>query len=439
MPMMTRRTAMLGATGLLAAPRPGFAQTSLPPLSIVINNSPWFDGFRNLVDRYEKDTGNKVELDVNPFGGSLEKQRSSVRAAKGQFDVLIMNASWFTEMYFGGFLEAIAGIEPGFRLDPGIYTCDDTCFFDPVAKTMTAQGKLYSMPVNPNIPLLFYRGDLYRQKGLTVARTFAELEANAKALHHPPSIYGMAQRGARGPGSVSYDFYPYLFGYGGALFRDQKAGDYTVLLNNDKGHAALDYYMELLKTAGNPKAASFDQAEVLQAVATGKAAHAIAVIAAWPQVDDPGKSIVVDKMELAPPPSLPGLPTGPGLGHWLAGISKNVPDDHKRAAVAFFKWFQTAEAQIIYTQVGGTPVHKAAYAHPMSKERKYRWMQPMAEALPYAINPFRFPESSEVVAILELGLNRVVAGEVPAGPALDDMAGQILKLMQDKGYKTGKA
>ena len=52
------------------------------PITIVINQSPWFDSFRKTVELYEKETGNKVELDVNPFAGSLEKQRNSVRAAR---------------------------------------------------------------------------------------------------------------------------------------------------------------------------------------------------------------------------------------------------------------------------------------------------------------------------------------------------------------------
>ena len=43
-----------------------------------------------------------------------------------------------------------------------------------------------AMPVNPNIPLLFYRKDLYEQKGLKVPETWDEFYANAKALHNPP-------------------------------------------------------------------------------------------------------------------------------------------------------------------------------------------------------------------------------------------------------------
>ena len=64
----------------------------------MINQSPWFDSFRKTVELYEKETGNTVELDVNPFAGSLEKQRNSVRASKGQYDLLIMNGGWFAEM-----------------------------------------------------------------------------------------------------------------------------------------------------------------------------------------------------------------------------------------------------------------------------------------------------------------------------------------------------
>jgi multiple sugar transport system substrate-binding protein len=414
------------------------AQEKASPITIVINTSPWFNGFKNIVEVYEKESGNKVDLDVNPFAGSLEKQRNSVRASKGQYDLLIMNSGWFAEMYFGGFCEAITDIDSGFKLDPGIYTHNDTVFFNPADKSMNARGKLYSMPVNPNIPLLFYRGDLYKTNNLKVPTTFAELYDNCKKLHQPPRLTGIVQRGARGPHSVAYDFYPYLYGYGGSIFKDSNNGDYTVTLNSPTGKDALDYYIKLAKEAGHPKTAAMDQADVIQAVATGRSAHAILVIATWPQMDDASKSAVVDKMELALPPSQPGKPSAPGLGHWLAGISKNVADERKRGAVQFFKWFQTAAAQIKYAQVGGTPVHKAAYAHPMSQERRYRWMKPMSDGLPLAVNIFNFPEAAEVIAHLELGLNRAIAGEITTVAALNGMAEEIHKVMGAKGYKTGK-
>jgi multiple sugar transport system substrate-binding protein len=349
-----------------------------------------------------------------------------------------MNSGWFAEMYFGGFIEAISDIDPGFKLDPEVYTLGDTVYFDPTKKTMTPSGKLMSVPISPLVPMLYYRGDLYKQAGLKTPETFAELEDNARTLHNPPRIYGIVQRGARGPNAVSWDFWPYLYGHGGALFKDQAAGDYTVVLNDPKGKAALDYYIRLAREAGHPKTAALDQAEVIQNMVTGKAAHAMMVIAASSQMDDPAKSAVVDKIEYAVPPHVPGVPPGPGLGHWLSGISRNIPDDRKRATVEFLGWFQTKDAQIATAKFGGIPINAAAYRDPIADERKQRWMKPLAEALKYAVNPYQFPESSEVIPILELGLNRAIAGEISSTQALNSMSDEIQVVMAKYSYRTGK-
>jgi multiple sugar transport system substrate-binding protein len=436
---ISRRHALagMGAAAAIGAWRPVWAST-VAPITIVINQSPWFESFRKTVELYESETGNKVELDVNPFAGSLEKQRNSVRASQGQYDILIMNSGWFTEMYAGGFVDPLTDIDPNFQLDPEVYTLGDTVYYNAEKKTVTSDGKLMSIPVSPLIPMLYYRGDLYAEAGLKAPETFAELEANARKFHQPPQRYGIVQRGARGPHTVAYDFYPYLYGHGGGIFKDQSSGDYSVTLNSPQGRDALEYYIRLATEAGHPKTAAMDQAEVIQSMVTGHCAHIMMVIAAWSQMDDPNKSAIVDKVEWAPTPSLPGLPTAPGLGHWLAGVASNIPDDRKRAAVEFLRWFQTKEAQLATAEAGGIPVHAAVYNEPIADERRYRWMKPLANALPHAVNIYQFPEAGEVIAVLELGLNRAIAGEIAAADALNGMAGEIHAVMAKYQYKTAQ-
>jgi multiple sugar transport system substrate-binding protein len=437
---VTRRRTLagIGAAGLAAAgPTIGSAQSKVAPITVVINQSPWFDSFRKTVELYEKETGNKVELDVNPFAGSLEKQRNSVRAKQGQYDLLIMNSGWFAEMYFGGFVEAVSDIDPAFKLDPDVFTLGDTVFFDPVKKTMAPGGKLMSVPISPLIPVLYYRGDLYKEAGLKAPETFADLEANAKKLHKPPQRYGIVQRGARGPATVSFEFYPYLYGFGGSIYKNQAAGDYTVTLNNEQGRAALEYWTRLAREAGHPKTAAMDQADLIQNMVTGKTAHVMMVIAAWSQMDDPTKSAVVDKVEFAATPHAPGLVSAPGLGHWLGGVARNIPDDRKRATVAFLRWYQTKAAQMATARAGGIPVSAAIFRDPITQERKYRWMKSISDSLPHAISALNFPEASEVIPILELGLNQAVAGEITAVAALNSMADQIHGVMAKYKYNTG--
>ncbi len=431
---------LLGTSMLVsAASLPGRLQAQeVAPITIVINQSPWFEGFRCIVETYEDETGNVVELDVNPFAGSLEKQRNSVRAADGLYDILIMNSGWYSEMYHGGFVTPITDIDPSFELDPAVDSNDDTVYFDAATGSSDPEsGKLMSMPIAPLIPLLMYREDLYEEYGLEVPETFEDLLNNAQALHNPPERYGIVQRGARGPHTVAYDFYPYLYGHGGKIFADQNSGDFTVTLNSPKGKQALDYYIQLAAEAGHPNTASLDQAEVIQAMVTGKAGHIMTVIAAWPQMDDPNKSIVVDKVNLTVPPHAPGYPSAPAFGHWLGGISHNVPEERKQAAVEFFKWYQTPESQIKFAECGGVPVSLAAYDSEISNEREFRWMAPMKKGLPLAVNIYTFPEAAEVIAILELELNRAIAGETSTAVALNTMAEQIHEVMQRYGYRTG--
>ena len=62
----------------------------------------------------------------------------------------------------------------------------------------------------------------------------------------------------------------------------------------------------------------------------------------------------------------------------------------------------------------------------------------MQEGSPLAVNIYTFPESSEVIAVLEVEINRAVAGEIGTAEALNRMADQVHEVMQRHGYRTGK-
>jgi multiple sugar transport system substrate-binding protein len=436
------RQAVLAALGLAVGlgPAPEAAAQKHPPITIIINQSPWFQGFKGLVEAYEKQTGNRVTLDVNPFAGTLEKQRNSVRAREGTADLLPLNGFFFPEFYAGGFMLPLKELDPGFELDPQVATFDDTPWFDDRTKTVNRKtGKLMAVPINPNIPLLYYRKDLYDRAGLQVPRTFEELLQNARKLHSPPQIYGIVQRGARETTAITYDFLPYLYGHGGNIFRDEKAGDFTVVINSPEAKRAFDYYLRLAKEAGHPNTGGQGQAQVVQNLLTGKSAHAIMVIAAWAQMDDPEKSAVVGKIEFAVPPALPPHPPGPGIGHFLGAIPRNVPRERQLAALAFLKWFQTREAQVLYAKAGAPPVRHDVLSDPeLGRERRFRWMKPLSEGLKTARQPWMVPEGAQITAVLDLRLNQAVTGELTSAAALNTSASEIHALMQKAGYRTSK-
>lgn len=436
------RASALAAAAAAGVVRPAAAQDAsriprVVPITIVINQSPWFSAFAAAVDAYEKATGNKVVLDVNPFAGSAEKQRASVRAREGQFDVLVMNSAWLAEIYHGGFLVPLADIDPSFRIDPQVINFDDTAYWDPKTRTNNSRtGTLHGVPINGNIQVLYYRGDLYRKAGLRPPQTLDELVANAAKLHNPPAVCGMAQRGARSASDISYDWMPYLQGSNGSIFRNEKEGDYTVTINSPEAKRALEIYIELARKSGPPNPGSWGQAQVIQALVTGKAAHATPVIAAWSQMDDPSKSAVVGMMEAAPVPHGPGGKSTPTLGHFIGAIPKNVPRDRQVAALAFLRWFQGRDAQVVYAKAGQPPIRRDVFDEPFMKTPAYRWTRAVLESAPNARMMYTVPEGPQIVSILELRLNQALIGEKTPVDALNTMASEIQMLMRGAGYKS---
>ncbi|MGA1286746.1 MAG: extracellular solute-binding protein [Rubrivivax sp.] len=435
--------AAMAAGALATLPWAGqsMAQTGKhTPFTIVINNSPWFNGFRKTVEAYEAETGNKVNLDVNPFGGSLEKQRASVRAKDGMFDLLIMNGLYYQEFYHGGFLTPLNDIDPSFKLDPQMVRYDNTVYWDEASKTHNPKGKLMSVPVNGNIPILLYRADLYEQYKLKVPDTWDDLLANAKKLHNPPRMYGIVQRGARGaPNDISYDWWPYMNSFNANLFRDEAKGDFTITINSPEAKAALDFYIRMAKEAGHPQTGGLAQAQIIQNIVTGRAAHALLVIAAWAQMDDPSKSAVVGKINAARVPRSANGKPAPVLGHWLGGIPRNVPKARQAAALAFLNWFQTQGSQIKYMQAGAPPVRQDVLSdQALWKDPKNRWMPAMAESSAYTRLMWSVPEGSQIGDVLELRLNQAVIGQMTSAQALNAIADEAHAIMQRAGYKTGK-
>ncbi|MBY6116790.1 extracellular solute-binding protein [Mameliella alba] len=425
-------TSALSLTLAGALPMAASAQ-SVEPITIVINQSPWLPGFQAVVELYEETTGNTVDLDVNPFAGSLEKQRTAVRADESPFDILIMNAGFFTEFYSGGFMQPLQEIDASFALSEDIYTFDDSVCWNAEAKTITCEGgALLTVPVNPNVLIMHYRQDLYDEAGLKAPATWDELYENAKALQ-TNRRYGISQRGQRGAFDVTYDVFPYIWSHGGGIVDQKDDGSFVISMNAQGTFDGMQTYLKLAKEVGHPSTAGQTQTNVIQNMATGRAAH-INSVPAPGLFDDPNQSAVVGLVAYAPPPGTKDHPSTTPLGHWLAGVPRNIDPEQQKAALAFLTWFQTDEAQRAYAQAGSMPVSRAVLESEMADMPEYRWMKAMAQALPNARLTFTFPEASQVLAITELRLNQAIGGELELNEALNMAASEIAKVMTDAGH-----
>ena len=435
---------LAAVVGVAALAAPAAAETFLDvgkqaPITVLINASPWYNGFEAVVGMYEDQTGNKVNLEVTPFPGMLEKTRSAVRSGgTSPLDLVNITSSNVVEFYAGGFLEPLQDIDPTFEVPKEVLGLDDAgCWDEAKQFRICSSGKLMGYTPNGNIELFYYRKDIFDEKGLKVPTTFDDVIANCKVLQDPPNTYGYLVRGEKGD-SIWYDMNAFLLAYGASVEKDAPNGDFTVTINSPEAKQALDKFLEVEAACGPENKASLGQGDLIQLMQTGKGMQGQAVVAAFPNFDNPQKSAVIGKINAAMlPRATPDGKPGVAIGSWVFAIPKNASDEGKKGAIAFSKWFLTYEAQYAYAEAGGIPVRTDVFASDLKDKPEFRWMQAYLDEIPYGRQMLGYSEGPSVNQILGLRFNQALAGELSSGAALNRAAEDLRDLFQKDGRKTG--
>lgn len=430
---VTRRCALAGAFALAAGT--AFAQ-SQPPITMAINQSPWLKSFVAEVDAYEKATGNKVKLDVLPFGGLLEKIRNSVRGPQGEYDIVNVNSQWLTEIYAGGFLTPLTDIRAGYKLPDGVLIFGHTTHWSASAGAFASNGALMGVPVNGNVQVLYYNVDAYAERSLKPPKTWDDLVANAQAIHKGGKYYGFTPRAARD--SIVYNFTPYLFSHDAAFVNIISTNKAEVVVNSPKALKALNIYVKLATESGPPGPGNIAQGELIQLLATGRAAQAIAVIAVWGQLEDPKASRVVGKINASLLPAGPNGTIASSAGHWIAGVPKNVSPEKQKAALAFLDWFVAKPRQVDYVRAGGVPVRGDITGADLGGGDAFRFIEAFSRNAEHAVMGLPFVQAVEASDAIALSLNRAVIGELTPARALNQAAADLARILERGGFSVAR-
>ena len=404
--------------------------SELPDISIAINQSPWLNSFIAMVDEYESETGNKINLDVTPFAGLLEKIRNSVRSSEGTYDIVNVNSGWLAEIYDGGFLAPLDNIKPGYALQDDMLDFGATTNWNAASGTFGGDGALMGVPVNGNVQVLYYNTEIYDRLGLKVPGTWDDLIANATAIQAEGETFGFVPRSGRS--SIVYNFTPYLFSNGGSFIKQADNGSIDVMINSAESLKGLVTYLALIAAGAPPNPGAIEQGELIQLLSTGSAAQAIAVIGAWGNLEDPDKSIVGGKINAALLPAGPDGTRSSAAGHWVAGIPANVPPERQQAALAFLDWFQSKEVQTAYVEAGGVPV-RSDLSDALKDDPRYRFIAAWSENASHATMGLPVTEGAEISDAVAVFLNRAVIGEISAKEALNSAADAIKDILTRDG------
>jgi multiple sugar transport system substrate-binding protein len=429
------RTIIALLTSILIAT--ALAQQARVPITILINDSPWLGGFEAVVDLYEAQTGNTVNLEVTPYGGVLERARNAVRGGQSPYDLVNLDSQWTIEFYSGGFLTPLTEIEPSFRLPDEVFEYGGSYYWNEERAWRTPDGgQLMAFPPNANVQLFFYRSDLYAEAGLEPPETWSDVFHACEQLQAPPELYGMVMRTERG-NAIRFAWMPFMLGHGARITADPEHGDFTVTVNSPEALAALELFVSLAHECGPPNIGAIGQGDVIQLLATGRALQGQAVVAAWATLNDPERSAVVGRLASVVVPRPETGQHASAIGNWHLAVPANISDERKQAAVAFAEWFLTYDAQFAYAEAGGVPVRQDVLESELADRQELSWMRAYVDTQPHGHQVLGYAEGAQVEEVLGLRLNQAVIGELSPASALNLAADDIMRIFEASGRQTG--
>jgi sorbitol/mannitol transport system substrate-binding protein len=254
-----------------------------------------------------------------------------VATKAGQFDVVMIGTyeapiwgrnGWLTELN-------------DYAADDPDYDVDD--LMPAVRKGLTADGELYALPFYGESSMVMYRKDLFEQAGLTMPDkpTWTEVAEFARKLKTPDRA-GICLRGLPGWGEQLAPLDTVINTFGGRWYDE----DWNAQLTSPATTKAVDFYINLIKDAGEPGAPNAGFSECLTAYTQGQAAMWYDATVAAGSLEDPEVSNVVGKNGYAPAPVMETAWSG-WLWAWSLAIPKTAKDPG--AAWEFISWATSKE------------------------------------------------------------------------------------------------
>ncbi len=271
--------------------------------------------------------GCKIEMDIVPYDGNHQKALLNATQKQTAYDIIAMDWLWAGEFN-------AAGVYAPLNEYVAKYDVDMKDFPDAYIKSCTVKDELQALPVQPHPEILYFRKDLLEQDKILIPTTTDELLAAAKHFHNPDkNFYGVLLNGQRGQPLGQQ-----MIHANAAFGNDWLKPDMTPNMDTPEALAAANYILECQKVTA-PDLLNIGWDERLRMFAQGQApmCYEWGARAAWLQ--DPTKSVIVDKWSCAATPVAPGQEPFSPMGGWALGLSKNLEPGKMDLAWRFLSWF----------------------------------------------------------------------------------------------------
>ncbi|MFF1395095.1 ABC transporter substrate-binding protein [Streptomyces sp. NPDC058287] len=340
------------------------------------------------LDKFEKQTGIKVKLEVVPWSDLLTRILTATTSGEGP-DVLNIGNTWSSS------LQATGALLPWDQKNFDKIGGKDR-FVESALGSTGAQGKdpaavpLYSMAY-----ALYYNKAMFKEAGITEApKTWDELTADGAKISKGGK-WGLGAEGSNLSNNI-HQVFVLAKQHGGDFFTADGKADFT----NDAAVAAVKQYVDMMATNKiiAPGNAEYAKNQSLSDFSKGKTAMVL-----WQAAATTFKSqgMQDDEWGVAPVPVQSGAPgAGKATNSMVAGINLAVFKNTKNidGSMKFVKFMTSdAEQKLLCKTYGSIPPVKAAQSDPAFDRPELKVLRDTlatsATALPQVSNESQFETS----------------------------------------------
>jgi len=349
-------------------------------LTFLANNNPISQALLTHKADFEKLTG--ITLKVDGYQEQQMRQRLAtvMNAHSDEVDVFMTlpsregqqfaAASWYADLT----PMTKAEVAPDY---------DSAGFSQALLKAGTFDGKLTSMPMNIEGPILYYRTDIFNKCGLDQPASIKDVEAAAKKLKTCDSnVTPFVSRGLKA--ALPYTFSNMLHNIGGSYMAKGKSN-----LCSPKGKEALETYSRLLRDYGPPGVVNYSFYQISALYRSGRAAMAFESSNELRTVMEGGERLKDTALIPFPAGEAGQVPTAIGWGMAISAYSKQ-PD----AAWYFVQWATSPAVQKMMAVQGIAPPRSSVASDP--EYRKWIDEEPVRKQWQAALDVLAAKGSSEV-------------------------------------------
>jgi ABC-type glycerol-3-phosphate transport system substrate-binding protein len=414
--------------------------------TIMMQGGVWVNVLRELIPRFEEQTGIRVVIEEEPYMALKDKAILEMSTGSGYYDIVVLDTAWLAEFARAGYVAA---------LDEYIEKHNTPIhgYIEAHREANYLDGKYWALPMEIDTRALGVNMNMAEEAGVKSPPWTMEewqdavikmtVDNNGRNPYdsgfNPENVvrYGFTYTGQAGPYSA-LDFFPFMSGYGGDVLRYNDPQDYTVVVDSDATIKALKMYTEL-HTEWNaiiPASTTYEEQQQDTALRLGRAASGIVPSshAACINGDAVGceDSVVSGQMKYFPTPATPLENSRTRTGVWSIFIPKH--SENIDEAFQFAAWITTdPQAVKDYILLGGFPAWAAIW-NDSDIIAKYPWAPDIKRVLDVSWVEPPLPEWGQIRQIYGEMVSESITGQKTPERAVRDAADRMRRVLSDAGY-----